>query len=826
MAAAGAHCPPSIADEWRAGFLSRSLWWWVGNVIVKGSKQPLELEDVGQLNAGDGAGRAAERLWSLLTHFAARTAAATGARPQITRAVLVPACVVAERRDLLISGCCKLVGDLLGFVGPLAISGIVTFVTATAAGTPVPSWGGMALGYWWMLAVFAAGIVQNFLLQWHHERVMRAGLRVRSALSLLVYRKSLSATAHTLREVGKGQITNLQSADANAVNTVFWYVHYAWASPLMIAICMWLLYNQLGGSAFVGLGVLVCLIPAQGWLGKRIGAHTKAASIAADRRVKLLGEALSGIRIVKLLAYEASFADRIAAARQEELAAKRRVAIVSAINTMLLNAGPMVVALLSFLTYGFSGGSGGATLTPQQAFSSVTLFAILRLPLMVLPMLVSAVASGAVSATRLCAFLGAPDAAEYRVFHAHPLTLALAGGPDPATAAAASAKAAAAAGEAAEGDAASASAVAAACGSPPAALPSIDVASRACSDVWLQQATLTWAAAEVETAGPADGSATAAASGVKSHGAAGRAGRVPGATQPQQPVGQQAQEAGQQPQQGASSHRQAFQLQDVSLAFPADGLTQIVGSVGSGKSSLLSAILGEMTLLGGSVNLVAPALDVALGNVSTVPSDGAAAAVVAVSGISTPAAALLSGPAPPSVRPRIAYASQQPWLLNASVRDNVTFGLPLQWGRYRRILHACALGPDLAAWPAGDATELGEKGVSCSGGQKARVSLARAIYAATYDPAEGDEVEAGESRVGMHLPASASAAAAAAAAAASPASTAASTRSGPSAAAAATPALSAASTPAAGAATGTAVSRIVDGQPSVVAPVDEACSAL
>jgi len=718
------------------------VWWWVGNIIVQGHKHPLELENLGQLNAWDRTGAVTERFEARLTHYATRkpTVTSSSARPQISRAVLISACVAAERRNLLISGGCKLVGDMLGFVGPLAISGIVTFVTATAAGEPVPSWGGMALGYWWMLAVCAAGTGQCFALQWHHERVVRAGMRCRSALTLLVYRKSLTATVHTLREVGKGQVTNLQSVDADAISAGFWFVHYAWSSPLLIAICMWLLYNQLGASAFTGLAVLICLIPAQAWLGKRIGAHTKSASIAADRRMKLLSEALSGIRIVKLLAYEASFADRIAAARQEELAAKRRVAIVSAANTMLLNAGPMVVALLSFATYGFSGSGGaGVTLTPQQAFSSVTLFAILRMPLMMLPMMVSSLAAAAVSAARLCAFLDAPDAGECRTFHRQPLALAgrivapeAAVGTHDASSGAAVAIASTVVPEtcistarvvsqlpsAAPGDHASAEASRLCRGGAPLA----------CAEVWLQHVTLTWsapaAAARNRTSATTTRDVAAAVAGIAPSAAGARQDAQSADLWEQRGlISQEVQQS------GDSGHRQAFQLQDVSLAFPAGGLTQIVGSVGSGKSSLLSAILGEMTLLGGSVNLVAGGPDRAGPN----DADGAAAIAVA----DNPACVTGPGLCGPSVSPQIAYASQQPWLLNASVRDNVTFGLPMQWTRYRRILHACALGPDLAAWPAGDATELGEKGVSCSGGQKARVSLARAIYAATFDPVEG-----------------------------------------------------------------------------------------
>lgn len=80
------------------------------------------------------------------------------------------------------------------------------------------------------------------------------------------------------------------------------------------------------------------------------------------------------------------------------------------------------------------------------------------------------------------------------------------------------------------------------------------------------------------------------------------------------------------------------------------------------------------------------------------------------------------------VRGSLAYVPQIPFILNASLRENILFGAPFDADRYRRVLEACCLLPDLAILPAGDATEIGERGINLSGGQKARVSLARALY--------------------------------------------------------------------------------------------------
>ncbi|GAB9477968.1 Abc transporter c family member 5, partial [Globisporangium polare] len=76
----------------------------------------------------------------------------------------------------------------------------------------------------------------------------------------------------------------------------------------------------------------------------------------------------------------------------------------------------------------------------------------------------------------------------------------------------------------------------------------------------------------------------------------------------------------------------------------------------------------------------------------------------------------------------VAYYSQQTWIQNMTIRDNILFGNAFSQAKYQRVLDACGLLPDLAQLPGGDATEIGEKGVNLSGGQKARVCLARACY--------------------------------------------------------------------------------------------------
>ncbi|EJT81257.1 hypothetical protein GGTG_01241 [Gaeumannomyces tritici R3-111a-1] len=143
-------------------------------------------------------------------------------------------------------------------------------------------------------------------------------------------------------------------------------------------------------------------------------------------------------------------------------------------------------------------------------------------------------------------------------------------------------------------------------------------------------------------------------------------------------------------------------LRDVTLDFPSQGLSIITGNTGSGKSLLLAAILGEVTLISGKVRT--PPAQQSIENLEHIADSD-------------------------WIIPELtAFVPQTPWIETGTVRDNILFGLPLNATRYAKVLAACALEKDMALLVNGDGTEVGPKGVTLSGGQRWRVALARALY--------------------------------------------------------------------------------------------------
>lgn len=148
-----------------------------------------------------------------------------------------------------------------------------------------------------------------------------------------------------------------------------------------------------------------------------------------------------------------------------------------------------------------------------------------------------------------------------------------------------------------------------------------------------------------------------------------------------------------------------FGLTDVSFEYGRGELIGIIGSVGSGKSSLLGALAGDMRLIGGSMEFFADR----------------------------------------------AYCPQYAWIQSASIRDNIIFGKPYDQALYSEIIQACALVLDFQILPHGDLTEIGERGVTLSGGQKQRINIARAIYSDAGIILLDDPLSSVDANVGTHI---------------------------------------------------------------------------
>lgn len=531
-----------ICPERYASILSRISFGWITPLLRQGYDRPITEKDVWKLDSWDKTETLSARFQRCWTEESWRK------KPWLLRALN---CSLGGR--FWYGGLFKVGSDLCQFVGPLLLNRLLESLERGD-----PAW----IGHLYAFLIFV-GVSFGVLCEAQYfQNVMRVGFRMRSTLVAAIFRKAVRLTLEDRKQFPSGKITNMITTDANALQQVCQQLHVLWSAPFRIVIAMVLLYQQLGLASLLGALMLVLMIPMQTIIVSYMRKLSKEGLQYTDKRVGLTNEILAAMDVVKCYAWEKSFQSKVQGLRNGELSWFRKAQLLAAFNNFMLNSIPVLVTVISFGGFTLLGGN----LTASRAFSSLSLFAILRFPLNMLPNIITQVVNSNVSLQRMEELF----LAEERVLLPNPPL-------EPG-------------------------------------LPAISI----------------------------------------------RGGFFSWDSKPEHPT-----------------------LSNINLDIPVGELVAIVGGTGEGKTSLISAILGELP---------------PLGNASV------------------------------TIRGSIAYVPQVSWIFNATVRENILFGSNFEPTRYWKAIDVTALDHDLELLPGRDLTEIGERGVNISGGQKQRVSMARAVY--------------------------------------------------------------------------------------------------
>ncbi|KAJ1723570.1 hypothetical protein LPJ53_002093 [Coemansia erecta] len=570
--------------EERANIISRFTYGWMTPFLNLGTHKPIEFDDIPQLkskNLPRAIAKVFQRNWR---------DEMDSSQPSLIRAVFRTYWPeIAVRWSMIF------VYSMSAFAHPILLSRLIGFMTAYNGPDAEP----VENGYFYAISMYLVALFRSFILQQYVTVGYNTQFRVKTSFMTAIYRKTLVLSTDSRKEYSMGEIVSHMSTDSSRVgNFIGGALYEVWSLPLRIIVALYMLYNTIGWSVFVGVGFTLIGIPLSSGFRKHLREVNKLIFEHKDERIKVITEVLNGIKIIKLYAWELPFIKKISHIRNVlELGAVRDFGIYQSITVLFSTVLPFLVTFSSFATYSLFDNKSHGPLNMQLVFVSMSLFGMINTPLNDVAGFLLNYTQVMVSLGRLEKYLGADEIDSMAISHS---------------------------------------------------LYDRNGANVSSEDVLVdvQNGSFKWLSTD-ET-----------------------------------PL-----------------------IDNVSIQCKRSELAAVIGKVGSGKSSLVSAILGDMTKAGGNV----------------------------------------------FIRGSIAYVPQQPWIINATLQDNILFGHELDPEFYDRVVEACALKPDLEMLPAGDMTEIGEKGINLSGGQKARLSLARAVYARADIYILDDPLAAVDAHVSKHL---------------------------------------------------------------------------
>lgn len=218
-----------------------------------------------------------------------------------------------------------------------------------------------------------------------HSNIFLAhiGLQFRNALVNMIYRKALRLSASARQMSSTGQIVNMFSTDTAQIQRFVFFMNNMFLAVPTIGICLFLIYLQVGPATFVGLGLILLIMPLNAFIFLMLSKFRLKKVQQTDRRVKLMNEILNGIRIIKYYAWEIAFQEKVHDVRRKELQLLKQMAYIVAIAfTIILQAVPVFLPVLIFFTYVKLGNK----LDAAKAFTTIALFNLMQFPFVFLPM--------------------------------------------------------------------------------------------------------------------------------------------------------------------------------------------------------------------------------------------------------------------------------------------------------------------------------------------------------------------------------------------------------------------------------------------------------
>uniref|UniRef100_A0A8C4VNF9 Multidrug resistance-associated protein 4 n=1 Tax=Gopherus evgoodei TaxID=1825980 RepID=A0A8C4VNF9_9SAUR len=497
--------------------------------------------------------------------------------PHLTKAILL-----CYWKSYLALGFFTLIEETLTVIQPVFLGKIINYFEVfdpldTAA---------LNFAYCYAAALSVCTLILAITHHLYFYHVQRAGMKLRVAICHMIYRKALRLSNTALGKTTTGQIVNLLSNDVNKFDQVTIFLHFLWAGPLQAIAVTALLWIEIGPSCFAGMAILIILLPLQTCIGRLFSSLRSRTAALTDVRIRTMNEVITGMRIIKMYAWEKSFSELVSSIRRKEISMVLKSSYLRGLNLASFFVASKITVFMTFMTYVLLGN----VISASRVFVAMSLYGAVRLTItLFFPAAVERASEALISIRRIKNFLILDEISQFN--------------------------------------------------------PQLENSNENVV-LHVQDLTCYWdKSLEIPT------------------------------------------------------------LQQLSFTVRPGELLAVIGPVGAGKSSLLSAVLGELPKDKGLMD----------------------------------------------VRGRIAYVSQQPWVFPGTVRSNILFGREYEREKYEKVLKVCALKKDMDLLEDGDLTVIGDRGATLSGGQKARVNLARAVYQDADIYLLDDPLSAVDAEVSRHL---------------------------------------------------------------------------
>ncbi|KAG5877618.1 hypothetical protein JTB14_015566 [Gonioctena quinquepunctata] len=541
-----------------ANFFSVLFYWYTLPIFRKGMKKTLDVEDIYNPLKEDRSGLLGNRLEILWNEQLKRTKKSGKGTPSLLMAIFRTFWLEIFYLGLMIG-----FGDIIIRISQPYVLGLLLDyynpVTSTSKGEAL----------WYAAGIVFINLGIAFLRSQYIICAGHIGIKVRTAVCSLIYRKAVKLSQNAIGNNPTGKIVNLLSNDVARIDTAATLIHQMWVGPITAVVILYLIFREVGLAGSPGVLVILSIMPIQVYVGRVSAGYRKRIAMKTDERIRLMDEVICGIQVIKMYAWEKPFEKLIAFARRAEVTILRRGAYVRAVFmafSLFSNRFALFATLISMALT-------NQAITAAKVYVFMSYFQILAQTLSgVFARGITAVAELLVSIHRLQDFLVNEEFDFAQRLQSSTMDQHLDNEDDV---------------------------------------------------VSLNKLTASW-----------------------------------------------------------NNSTDTNILNNIDMKINRGQLIGIIGSVGSGKSSLLQTLLGELTVVHGGMKI--------LGSIS--------------------------------------YSSQEPWVFSGTIRQNILFGSKFNRKRYDEVVRVCALEKDFDQFINRDNTIIGDKGASLSGGQKARVNLARAVY--------------------------------------------------------------------------------------------------